>query len=152
MSVRVDNAEKLVPNLFCSAIYAFAINHKLFKNFSFQGDCQLHCRISKTHFLLVGHVDDGTHCDYDSGACVDGVCYDMPDYVVGIQPPSTSAVPKSIISETTTEQPGGATTNPTAIPTTASTTQSKIRKPTPSAKTPTSKACALFFPWGDVSD
>ena len=64
----------------------------------------MHCRISEAHFLLVGHVDDGTHCDYDSGACVSGVCHDMPNYVVGTQPPSTSGVTTPVVGETTTDR------------------------------------------------
>lgn len=106
----------------------------------------MHCRISDTHFLLVGHVDDGTHCDYDSGACVSGVCHDMPDYVVGTQPPSTSAVSTSGGTERTTKQPREVTTNLTTIPTAESSAQPETTKPTPSVSTyPTSKICVLIL-------
>ena len=30
--------------------------------------------------MAAGNVDDGTHCNSNSGACVKGVCVDMPDY------------------------------------------------------------------------
>ena len=30
--------------------------------------------------MKTGNVDDGTHCSSHSGACVAGVCVDMPDY------------------------------------------------------------------------
>ena len=30
--------------------------------------------------MKTGNVDDGTHCNSDSGVCMGGVCVDMPDY------------------------------------------------------------------------
>ena len=57
----------------------------------------------------MGHVDDGSHCDYDSGVCVGGVCYDMPDYFVGTQPPVKSFITTSPV---VTRKPGIATTRP----------------------------------------
>ena len=73
--------------------------------------------------MLVGHVDDGSHCDYDSGACVSGICLDMPDYVPGTKPPTT--VKTSVVVGNTTTRPATTETKEFSIPT-------KTTKPTPS--------------------
>ncbi|XP_028391885.1 uncharacterized protein LOC114516559 [Dendronephthya gigantea] len=86
-------------------------------NFGGIRDCQLHCRISETHFLLVGHVDDGTHCDYDSGACVNGVCMNMPDYVVKTPQPMTTTTSPETFPTTVETFPTTVETFPTAIET-----------------------------------
>ena len=41
-------------------------------------------------------VDDGTHCNDDSGACVNGVCESMPQYVAPTTPPPTNGQGKVI--------------------------------------------------------
>ena len=38
--------------------------------------------------MKTGNVDDGTHCSSHSGACVGGVCVDMPDYSASISTPA----------------------------------------------------------------
>ena len=38
--------------------------------------------------MNTGNADDGTHCSSDSGACVGGVCVDMPDYSASISTPA----------------------------------------------------------------
>ena len=46
----------------------------------FVEDCKLYCLQSGNTYMAAGNVDDGTHCNSKSGACVAGVCVDMPDY------------------------------------------------------------------------
>ena len=41
--------------------------------------------------MLVGTVDDGTHCNQDKGVCVLGVCQPMPKYVAPTEPPPTDS-------------------------------------------------------------
>ena len=98
------------------------------------GDCQLHCRISDTHFLLVGHVDDGTHCNYHNGACIGGVCYDMPNYLVATQPPVTFPKSTLVVTKNPTTNPETATTRQTTSSFVPSTQQETTSLPTPASK------------------
>ncbi|XP_028406916.1 uncharacterized protein LOC114529346 isoform X2 [Dendronephthya gigantea] len=76
--------------------------HHIFPN----EQCNLLCFVEGSNLLSrAGHVDDGTHCDGGSGACVSGICLDMPEYVPGTAPPSTTALPTTLAPETTTPEP-----------------------------------------------
>jgi hypothetical protein len=41
--------------------------------------------------MLVGTVDDGTHCNKDRGVCVLGVCQPMPKYFAPTKRPPTDS-------------------------------------------------------------
>ena len=41
--------------------------------------------------MLIGTVDDGTHCRNDKGVCILGVCHSMPKYVAPTKAPPTDA-------------------------------------------------------------
>ncbi|XP_028406924.1 A disintegrin and metalloproteinase with thrombospondin motifs 18-like [Dendronephthya gigantea] len=60
-------------------------------NFGGQSDCQLHCYQKENTYMLVGTVEDGTHCNSDSGVCVLGVCQSMPKYVKPLPPSPTDS-------------------------------------------------------------
>ena len=47
--------------------------------------------------MLVGTVDDGTHCNRDSGVCILGVCRRMPKYSPPTEAPPTDASGKDIV-------------------------------------------------------
>ena len=60
-------------------------------NFEGKSDCRLHCYQKESTYLLVGTVDDGTHCNKDNGVCILGVCQPMPKYVAPTEPPPTDS-------------------------------------------------------------
>lgn len=69
------------------------------------GDCQLHCFEKANTYMLVGTVDDGTHCNRDSGVCILGVCHKMPKYSPPTEAPPTDASGKDMVPESDTTHP-----------------------------------------------
>jgi hypothetical protein len=41
--------------------------------------------------MLLGKVDDGTHCNQDKGVCVLGICQPMPKYFPPTKAPPTDS-------------------------------------------------------------
>ena len=59
--------------------------------------CTLYCYTGSGNlYSPAGMVDDGTHCNDDSGACVNGVCQPMPQYVAPTTPPPTNGQGKIV--------------------------------------------------------
>ncbi|XP_046839088.1 A disintegrin and metalloproteinase with thrombospondin motifs 3-like [Xenia sp. Carnegie-2017] len=55
--------------------------------------CTLYCHSGTGNaYLSLGDVDDGTHCNSDSGVCVYGKCISMPPYVAPTQPAPTGVI------------------------------------------------------------
>lgn len=66
------------------------------------GECKLHCYEKANTYMLVGTVEDGTHCDKDSGVCILGVCHRMPKYFPPTEAPPTDASGKDMVLRTAT--------------------------------------------------
>ena len=64
------------------------------------GECKLHCYEKADTYMLVGIVEDGTHCDKDSGVCILGVCHRMPKYFPPTKAPPTDASGKDVFLRT----------------------------------------------------